>query len=57
MPRKKKDGKFLNCYIRADIFDKLIKYCDDSFMPKTAVVEKALEKYLSVVMGDASERK
>ena len=46
MARIKKDGKFLNCYIRKDIFEKLELYCNDTSIPKTAVVEKALEQYL-----------
>ena len=55
MPRQKKDGHFLNCYIRVDIFDRLVKYCDDTSIPKTAVVEKALDKYLDLVMDDESD--
>ena len=50
MARAKKDGQFLNCYIRKEIFDKLALYSDDTGIPKTRVVEKALEKYLSDVM-------
>lgn len=57
MPRQKKDGKFLNCYIRIDIFDRLVKYCDDTAIPKTAVVEKALQKYLDSVTEVKSDIK
>lgn len=49
MARQKKDGHFLNCYIRVDIFDRLAKYCDETSIPKTAVVEKALQEYLDKV--------
>lgn len=52
MARAKKDGQFLNCYIRKDIFDKLAQYSEETSIPKTAVVEKALEKYLKVVMKE-----
>lgn len=50
MARAKKDGQFLNCYIRKEIFDKLTQYSEDTSIPKTAVVEKALEKYLNEVI-------
>jgi len=50
MARAKKDGQFLNCYIRKEIFDKLALYSDDTGIPKTVVVEKALQKYLDTVM-------
>ncbi len=46
MPRAKKDGKFLNCYVNKEIMDKLEKYCDRTSIPKTSVVEKALQQYL-----------
>ena len=49
MARIKKDGKFLNCYIRKDIFEKLELYCNDTSIPKTAVVEKSLEMYLKEI--------
>lgn len=47
MPRAKKDGKFLNCYVNKNIMDKLEKYCDKTSIPKTSVVEKALGQYLT----------
>ena len=50
MAKQKKEGQFLNCYIRKDISDALTLYSDDTGIPKTRVVEKALEKYLSDVM-------
>lgn len=46
MPRAKKDGKFLNCYVDKEIFVKLEQYCEKTSIPKTAVVEKALSRYL-----------
>ncbi len=60
MARAKKDGQFLNCYIRKEIFDKLTLYSDDTSIPKTAIVEKALQKYLDTVMKsemDSQEKK
>ena len=46
MPRAKKDGKFLNCYVDRKIIEKLELYCDETGIPKTSVVEKALGQYL-----------
>ena len=50
MVRAKKDGQFLNCYIRRDIIEKLTIYSGETSIPKTAVVEKALQKYLNEVV-------
>jgi len=49
MARQKKDGQFINCYIRQDIADALNKYADESGVPKTTIVEKALSSYLASV--------
>lgn len=46
MPRAKKNGKFLNCYIDKEILEKLEQYCEETAVPKTSVVEKALSQYL-----------
>ena len=47
MPRAKKDGKILNCYVDRKIFEKLEQYCNETGIPKTSVVEKALGQYLT----------
>lgn len=60
MAQAKKDGKFFNCYIRKDILERLSAYSDDTGIPKTRVVEKALQKYLDAVMKsetDSQEKK
>ena len=57
MGRQKKDGQFFNCYLRKDILDRLIQYSDETSVPKTAVVEKALNRYLDEVMETKSESK
>ena len=46
MPRAKKDGKFLNCYVDKEILEKLEQYWEKTSIPKTSVVEKALSQYL-----------
>lgn len=50
MARAKKDGQYFNCYLRKDILERLTVYSDETGIPKTFVVEKALQKYLDVVM-------
>lgn len=49
MPRAKKDGKFLNCYVDKEILEKLEQYCEKTSIPKTAIVEMALKEYLNKV--------
>ena len=46
MAREKKNGRFLNCYVRQDIYDRLSLYSKETMTPKTAIVERALEEYL-----------
>ncbi len=55
MARVKKDGQFFNCYLRKDILERLTVYSDDTGIPKTIVVEKALQKYLDTVMKSATD--
>ena len=46
MPRKKKEGHFLNCYVDNVIWKSLDIYSKDTGIPKTTVIEKALKVYL-----------
>ncbi len=48
MARQKKNGKFVNFYIREDLVSLLNGYCDVTCLPKTAVVEKALDEYFAL---------
>lgn len=48
MARAKKDGKFFNCYIKQDLWEKITEYSEVTRLPKTAIVEKALEDYFDV---------
>ncbi len=47
MPRVKKEAKNFACKFDKNIFEKLEEYCDLSGQNKTAVVERAVEKYLA----------
>ena len=46
MARERKDGEFVNVKVRQDIADRLNQYTKESMIPKTAIVEKAIEEYL-----------
>ena len=46
MPREKKDAKNFACKYNREIFEKLDEYCQLSGQSKTAVVERAVQKYL-----------
>lgn len=47
MPRKKKDGRFINYYIDRAIFQRLERYADDKAQPMTNALEQILDEYLS----------
>ncbi len=49
MARAKKEGNFVNCKVRQEILDRLNDYADKSMIPKTSIVEKAIEEYLDKV--------
>ncbi len=49
MPRPKKDGRFVNCYVKKELVDRLDEYSEKSLIPKTSVLEVALQEYLDKV--------
>lgn len=46
MPRDKKDAKNFACKFDREIFEKLEEFCMLSGQSKTAVVERAVKKYI-----------
>ena len=46
MSREKKDAKNFACKFDREIFEKLEEFCQLSGQNKTAVVERAVEKYI-----------
>ena len=46
MPRKKKDGRFINYYIDRQIFERLERYADDKGQQMTSALERILEEHL-----------
>ena len=46
MSREKKDAKNFACKFNREIFEKIEEFCALSGQNKTAVVERAVEKYI-----------
>ena len=42
MARPKKEGKTVSLIMEKDLYDKLEAYCDETYLTKTAAIEKAL---------------
>ena len=47
MARESRDGRFVNCKITMDVYNRLQTYSSSTRIPKTAIVENALSEYLS----------
>lgn len=45
MPRKKKEGKFLNIKLCADVYDRLESYSEELGQTKTIAVERILREH------------
>lgn len=45
MPQRKKNARYVNIYLELTLADTLDRYSEDSGVPKTRVVEKALAEY------------
>ena len=46
MARSKKDGKPVSLIMDKDLYARLEEYCDETYMTKTATIEKALKELL-----------
>ena len=46
MARSKKDGKPVSLIMDKDLYKRLEEYCDETYMTKTATIEKALKELL-----------
>ena len=46
MARPKKDGKAVSLIMDKDLYDRLEDYCDETYLSKTAAIEKALKEML-----------
>ncbi len=55
MPRAKKEAENYSCKIAIDVYRMLEEYCKVSGLSKTAVVEKAIERYVKENMAPMKE--
>lgn len=46
MPRKKKEYSTVSIKMEQEIYNRMEAYCVDTGVPKTAVIERAVSKYL-----------
>ena len=49
MARPKKEGSYLNAKLPVEIIERVNAYSEATRIPKTAIVEMALEEYLNKV--------
>ena len=56
MPRPKKEGQFFNCYIRQELWEELDRFSQESHIPKTTIVEDALEEYFKKKKNTTSDK-
>lgn len=45
MPMPKKESNTINCKIDKEIYEKLVKICDDTGLSKTKAIERAIKIY------------
>lgn len=45
MPRQKKDGHYINCYLDAKVYNTLCRYAEDAGQTKTLAIERILKKF------------
>lgn len=51
MARPKKDGKYINFYMDAEVFAALEKFTDETGLTKTMTMERALKQYIELSGG------
>lgn len=44
MPREKKNGKHISLLLEQKLYDDLGQYCAETYLTKTATIEKALKQ-------------
>lgn len=56
MPRKKKDGRFINYYIDRSIYERLERYAQDKGQQMTTAIERILETHLDQYESELAEK-
>ena len=57
MPRQKKDGKYINIYMQRSLAEAVERYSEETMIPKTAILEKAVQEYLERNKGGIDDKK
>ena len=57
MARKKKEYANVGIKMEKSVSDKLDKYCEESGMSKTAVIERAVKSYINAEESGRNEQK
>ena len=55
MTRPKKDGKTVSLIMEKELFDRLEAYCDETYLTKTAAIEKALRMMIDKETEDENK--
>ena len=55
MPRAKKDGQHINCYIDRTLCEQLKSYADEKGQTMTTALERILKQYIERVNQEKSE--
>lgn len=55
MPRAKKDGQHINCYIDRTLCERLKAYADEKGQTMTTALERILKQYFERVNQEKSE--
>jgi len=56
MARPKKDGKTVSLIMEKELFDRLEAYCDETYLTKTAAIEKALRMMIDKETEDKNKQ-
>lgn len=49
MPKPRKDGQFINCYLDRNLYDRLTYYAEQKGQTKTLAIERILKKHFDEV--------
>ncbi len=56
MPRAKKDGQHINCYIDRTLYERLKAYADEKGQTMTTALERILKQHFEEVDRNAGEK-
>ena len=57
MASAKIDGRYVNYYIKREIYEKLEKYCEEVGKTKTVAIERILTRYLDNYFNTPEEKR